>query len=304
MKKLTIHHVTNYSYGRPVGFGPHHWMFRPRDSHDLRLLDMAIDVRPRAALRWYHDVFGNSIAIARFEERSQELRFESRIELEHYGADLEEFPIDGIAETLPFVYPTFEQPDLARSIERHYPDPEGEVGAWARRFLSKRGRSRTLDVLGAMTEAIREDFRYQARDEPGVQTPTETLELGTGSCRDYAVYFMEAARSLGLAARFVTGYLYDPALDGAAPADIRGAGSTHAWAQVYLPGAGWIEFDPTNGSVGGANLFRVGVARTPEQAVPLRGTFDGKPGDYRGMTIQVRVSMARPELRRVGANDA
>ncbi len=304
MTRLTIHHVTTYSYARPIQFGPHRWMFRPRDSHDLRLLDMQIDVRPTPKLRWYHDVFGNSIAIATFDGAATELRFESRIELEHYGVELTEFPVDSVAETLPFVYPTFEQPDLARTIERHYPDPEGEVEDWARRFLSKRGKSRTIDVLGAMTEAIREDFRYQLREEPGVQTPTETIDLGSGSCRDFAVFFMEAARSLGLAARFVTGYLYDPALDGNASVGLRGGGSTHAWAQVYLPGAGWIEFDPTNGMIGGANLFRVGVARTPEQAMPLRGTFEGSGSDYRGMSIQVTVSAQRDELRRVGANDA
>jgi transglutaminase-like putative cysteine protease len=305
MARLSIHHVTTYSYAQPVKFGPHHWMFRPRDTHDLRLLDMKITVQPDPELRWYHDVFGNSIAIARFEAPARELRFESRIELEHYGVELDEFPVDDVAHSLPFVYPTREQPDLARTIERHYPDPEGEVADWARKFLSERGRSRTSDVLGAMTEAIRQDFRYQARDEPGVQTPTETLEMGSGSCRDFAIFFMEAARSLGLAARFVTGYLYDPALDGVTSLEVRGAGTTHAWAQVYLPGAGWIEMDPTNGIVGSTNLFRVGVGRTPEQAMPLRGTFEGNAADYRGMNVQVTVNDITPvPPRRVGANDA
>ena len=280
-------------------------MFQPRDNHDLRLLDLNFSVHPEPRLRWYQDVFGNSIAIVRFEERASELRFESTIELEHHAETPNEFPVDDIAHTLPFVYPTHEQPDLARTIERHYPDPEGEVARWARRFLSERGRSRTSDVLGAMTHEIRQDFRYQSRDEPGVQTPTETLELGSGSCRDFAVFFMEAARSLGLASRFVTGYLYDPAQDGVTSLDVRGAGTTHAWAQVYLPGAGWIEMDPTNGIVGSKNLFRVGVGRTPEQAMPLRGTFQGNAGDYRGMSVQVTVNDITPgTLRRVGANDA
>jgi transglutaminase-like putative cysteine protease len=155
-----------------------------------------------------------------------------------------------------------------------------------------------------MTEAIYQDFRYQARDEPGVQTPMETLDQGTGSCRDYAVFFMEAARSLGLAARFVTGYLYDPALDGISGVEVRGAGTTHAWSQVYLPGAGWVEFDPTNGIIGGKNLFRVGVARMPEQAIPLRGTFDGDGSDYLGMNVSVSVTTVPEPLMRVGANDA
>jgi transglutaminase-like putative cysteine protease len=132
----------------------------------------------------------------------------------------------------------------------------------------------------------------------------ETLEQGTGSCRDYAVFFMEAARSLSLAARFVTGYLYDPALDGISGVEVRGAGTTHAWAQIYLPGAGWVEFDPTNGIIGGKNLFRVGVARMPEQAIPLRGTFDGDGSDYLGMNVSVSVTSMPEALLRVGANDA
>lgn len=301
MARLSIHHVTTYSYARPVTFGPHHWMFRPRDTHDLRLLRMTIDIRPQPELRWYHDVFGNSIAIARFPDAASELRFESRIELEHYGVELDAFPVDDEAQNLPFVYPTLEQPDLARTIERHYPDPEGEVADWARGFLGEQGSGDTSEVLGAMTQTIRQDFRYQARDEHGVQTPTETLALGSGSCRDFAVFLMEAARSLGLAARFVTGYLYDPALDGAAGQAMRGAGTTHAWAQVYLPGAGWIELDPTNGIVGSANLFRIGVGRTPEQAVPLRGTFEGYPGDYLGMNVEVTVSDITPAAPGGGA---
>jgi len=303
MHRLQIHHKTSYSYGRAVVFGTHYCMFRPRDSHDLRIVSTALSIEPAAQTRWYHDVFGNSITIAEFEEASDRLTFESTLVIEHYGAETTEFPVDEQATTLPFVYPTGEHPDLARTMERHYPDPEGEVGEWARRFLSERGKSRTMDVLGAMNDAIRQDFRYEARDEHGVQTPTETLKLGTGSCRDYAVFFMEAARSLGLAARFVTGYLYDPALDGITGIEVRGAGSTHAWAQIYLPGAGWIEFDPTNAIVGGRNLFRVGVARTPEQAIPLRGTFDGGAEDYQGMTVDVSVTTLDNEPNLAIAND-
>jgi len=304
MQRLQIHHTTTYSYRRPINFGPHHWLFRPRDSHDLRIRSVSMHVDPVANLRWYHDVFGNSITIASFDQPAQSLTFESRIEIEHYGFERTEYPIEDTAETLPFVYPIGEKSDLSRTTDRHYPDPNGEIADWARRFLSERGKSRTMDVLGAMTEAIRQDFRYQARDDPGVQTPMETLEQGTGSCRDYAVFFMEAARSLGLAARFVTGYLYDPALDGISGVEVRGAGTTHAWAQIYLPGAGWVEFDPTNGIIGGKNLFRVGVARMPEQAIPLRGTFDGDGSDYLGMNVSVSVTSMPEALLRVGANDA
>jgi transglutaminase-like putative cysteine protease len=295
MNRLTIHHVTTYRYRNPVRFGEHRLMFRPRDSHDLRLIHTELAISPAASVRWYHDVFGNSITIASFTEAAAELRFESTIELEHYGVETTEFPIAEFAQHLPFTYSPDELPDLTRTTERHYSDPDRKIDTWARRFLNPNGHSLTQDVLVAMTQAIRDEFTYQLRELHGVQTPTETLVLGSGSCRDYAVFLMEAARSLGLAARFVTGYLYDPALDGAAPSGLRGAGNTHAWAQIYLPGAGWVEFDPTNGMIGGANLFRVGVARTPEQAVPLQGTFHGQPDDLLDMTVNVTVTaMQRP----------
>ena len=299
MSRLTIHHVTTYRYRNPVSFGEHRLMFRPRDSHDLRLIHTELSISPRAKVRWYHDVFGNSITIANFEEAAAELRFESTIELQHYGVETTDFPIEPFARYLPFTYSPDELPDLTRTTERYYSDPERQVDAWAQRFLNPNGKSLTQDVLVAMTGAVKQEFTYQLRELHGVQTPKETLQLGSGSCRDYAVFLMEAARSLGLAARFVTGYLYDPALDGGVSYGLRGAGTTHAWAQIYLPGAGWIEFDPTNGMTGGANLFRVGVARTPEQAVPLQGTFRGQPDDLLDMTVNVTVTAAEPQLSQV-----
>jgi transglutaminase-like putative cysteine protease len=125
--------------------------------------------------------------------------------------------------------------------------------------------------------------------QDGVQTPAQTLTLGSGTCRDYALLMMETVRSLGVAARFVSGYLYDAALDGAAPGMV-GAGYTHAWVQVYLPGSGWVEFDPTNGLVGGPNLIRVAVARDPTQAIPVQGSYTGAAGDFLDMNVEVIVT--------------
>lgn len=296
MPRLIVQHLTVYRYHRPVRFGEHRLMFRPRDSHDLRLIDSALTISPVARVRWLHDVFSNSIAIASFEESAAELRFESRIEVEHYGLSDPDFPVEDYASTYPFHYASDEIPDLTRSIERHYPDGAREVDAWAKRFLDGRGTVETQDLLARMNRAIHEDFRYETRFAVGVQSPVETLSLGRGTCRDLALFMMEAVRSLGLAARFVSGYLYDPALDRTVQngaADLRGAGNTHAWVQVFLPGAGWVEFDPTNGLAGGANLIRVAVARDPAQAIPLQGTYFGGGGDF--IEMQVEVSVTKQE---------
>ncbi|SMF11670.1 Transglutaminase-like enzyme, putative cysteine protease [Tistlia consotensis] len=298
MTILTVRHLTSYRYRRPVTFGEHRLMFRPRDSHDLRLVDTALAISPRAQVRWLHDVFSNSIAIASFEEPAEELRFESRIVIDHFGLEDPDFGIEPYAQTYPFSYSSDEIPDLGRTVERHYPDPDRAVDAWAKAFVQEAdgiGPVGTFDLLLRMNAAIHERFDYRRRYGLGTQTPIETLEHGGGSCRDYALFMMEAARALGFAARFVSGYLYDPALDQAGAASrIQGAGDTHAWVQVYLPGAGWVEFDPTNGKAGGANLIRVAVARDPSQAMPLQGTYYGGPDDYLEMTVEVEVRRGPP----------
>ncbi len=289
MQRLTVNHKTTYRYRRPVEFGEHRLMFRPRDSHDLRLLDARLTISPKADVRWLHDVFSNSVAIATFKGPSNVLEFTSLIVVERYAFKALEFPIEPFAQTIPFSYPASEVPDLGRTIERHMSDPDRKVTDWARRFLSQdSGITDTETFLLSVTRAIRDDLRYTVRHEPGVQSPIETLELGSGTCRDYAVLMMEAVRSVGLAARFVSGYLYDPALN-AGNAGNSATGSTHAWVQVYLPGAGWVEFDPTNGSYGGENLVPIAVARQPEQAMPVSGSFKGDANDFIEMTVDVTV---------------
>lgn len=286
MQILTVHHTTTYRYHNPVRFGPHRLMFRPRDSHDLRLVSTALTIAPAAEIRWLHDVFSNSIAIATFQEMATELRFESQVTVEHYGLVAPDFRLEDFARAYPFSYPSSEIPDLGRTIERHYPDPTHSVDHWAKQFVAR--SADTLEILSDMTRTIARDITYARRYEIGTQEPAETLRLRTGTCRDMALLMMEGARGLGFAARFVSGYLYDPALDGAA-SGIVGAGDTHAWVQIYLPGAGWIEFDPTNGIVGGTNLIRVAVAREPEQALPLTGSYFGAAEDYAGIDVMVEV---------------
>jgi transglutaminase-like putative cysteine protease len=286
---LSVDHVTTYRYRQPVGLGEHRILFRPRDSYDQRLLAASLTVTPEPeSLRWIHDVFGNCVAVARFRGRAQELRFVARITLEHTPEPPLSFALAPHAARFPFAYEPDEMPDLARCIERQRPDPDDAVLAWARGFLEPDGTAETRALLAAMTAGIRRDFAYEARTEKGVQDPAETLRLRRGSCRDFALLMIEAVRSLGMAARFVSGYIYVPERDGAALHV--GGGSTHAWVQVYLPGAGWVEFDPTNGIVGNRDLIRVAVARHPGQAVPLHGSWIGRPEDFLDMAVTVRVT--------------
>jgi transglutaminase-like putative cysteine protease len=291
---FAIQHVTVYRYARPVRLGTHRLMFRPRDSHDLRLLNSTLTISPPAAsIRWIHDVFGNSIAIAEFDCETTELRLQSDIVLEHFPLDNPLFEIADYARHYPFAYAMEEIPDLARLIERHYPDPEHNVDLWARQFVippaNGSGLIETQPMLERMMRTIKNDFTYRVREEEGTQTPAQTLEERSGSCRDFALLMIEAARSLGLAARFVSGYVYDPAAEHSTP-EAASYGTTHAWVQVYLPGAGWVEFDPSNDIVGGRNLIRIAVARDVSQAVPVSGLWTGRPGDCLGMEVQVRIS--------------
>lgn len=290
MTILHVRHSTTYQYRRPVEFGEHRLMSRPRDSHDLRLLETTLRIEPLASsIRWIHDVFGNSIALVSFTQASEQLMIESGFRAEHFPAPPQALELETYAARLPFSYAADEALDLGHTKERHYPDPEHRVDAWAKAIVERVPEARTLDVLVAMTTSIRDRFQYVTREQVGVQSPLETLELGSGSCRDFAAFMMEAVRSLGLAARFVSGYLYDEKLVGAA-GGLVGGGATHAWLQVFLPGAGWVELDPTNALVGGRNLIRVAVVRDPSQAAPLVGTFTGTADDLESMTVSVQVT--------------
>lgn len=263
-------------------------MLRPREGHDQRLIESTLTITPEPSeLRWQHDVFGNSVGIARFTGRARELCFDSRVLLDHAPVNALDYTIGEDAETYPFSYDVEDMADLARSIERQYADPDHEIERWARTFIRRDGPTRTRDLLAAMTHGVRQRFTYVPRSERGVQEPLLTMRLGNGTCRDFAVFMIEALRALGLAARFVSGYIYDGARDGHI-----GGGATHAWLRVYVPGAGWVELDPTNGIVGNHDLIRVAVARDHRQVLPLHGTWTGFPADNLGMTVEVSVTRA------------
>jgi transglutaminase-like putative cysteine protease len=295
MPILSIRHLTHYRYRNSVVLGEHRMMFRPRESYDQRILSYDLTITPRPAhLRSMHDVSGNCVSIATFSGASCDLTFESRLTLEHTPLPAFAEPngkIEIYGGAIPFAYSVEDLPDLRLSMLRQHSDPERKVDRWASQFVGV-GETSLRPLLSEMTRAIRATFKYHVRHAKGAQTPLETLALGTGTCRDYAVFMIDAVRSLGLAARFVSGYIYTPRKPGA---PIRqGGGHTHAWVQVYLPVCGWVEFDPTNGIVGNSDLVRVAIARDPRQAVPLHGTWAGAPSDYIGMEVEVEVRGENP----------
>ena len=295
MPILNIHHLTRYSYRRPVAFGDHRVMFRPLESYDQRILESRLVIAPEPVeLRFVHDVFGNCVGVAKFAGKAEEISFESHVRLEHTPAPLvteDEDLIDASAQTFPFAYSAEDLPDLMRSIERQHSDPERRLERWAQRFLRQEGPTGVLAALSEMTHAIRREFTYCQRLYGPAQAPLETLRLASGTCRDYAMLMMEAARSLGLAARFVSGYVYSRG--GAGGPKRAGGGHTHAWVRVFLPSCGWVEFDPTNGIVGATDLIRVAITRDPSQAAPLWGSYDGEADDFLGMEVEVDVEVER-----------
>jgi transglutaminase-like putative cysteine protease len=291
--RYDITHTTVYRYAKPVTFGEHRVMFRPRESHDLRVLATDLQVSPVALVRMIQDPYSNSVALVQPQGEATELKIVCAFTIEHAHSNNLELPLSPTAEFFPFAYSVDERFDLEHYLRPHYDDPEGKLTAWARQFIRTDGPTGTRDLLVQMNQHIRDELTYIARDEEGTQSPLITLARGSGSCRDFALLMMEAARRLGVATRFVSGYLYDPSLDEASDeagdSAVFGAGSTHAWLQAYLPGAGWVPFDPTNNLLGGYHLVRVGVSRDPKQAAPISGSWYGEPDAYVGLDVVVRV---------------
>jgi transglutaminase-like putative cysteine protease len=291
--RYDITHTTVYRYAKPVTFGEHRVMFRPRESHDLRVLATDLQVSPEALVRMIQDPYSNSVALVQPQGEATELKIVCSFTIEHAHSNNLELPLSPSAEFFPFAYSVDERFDLEHYLRPHYDDPEGKLTAWARQFIRTDGPTSTRDLLVQMNQHIRDELTYIARDEEGTQSPLVTLARGSGSCRDFALLMMEAARRLGVATRFVSGYLYDPSLDQASAeagdSAVVGAGSTHAWLQAYLPGAGWVPFDPTNNLLGGYHLVRVGVSRDPKQAAPISGSWYGEPDAYAGLDVVVRV---------------
>ena len=295
MPSLTIRHVTTYHYRRPVAFGEHCLMLRPRDSHTQKVIEADLQISPKpTSLRFFQDAFGNHVAIARFSGRAKDLCFDSTVRIEHKSSDAADYDLEDVPRIFPIQYSADEVPDLAHCIERRQPDPGNVVAGFAHQFLAPSGSTGAFELLTRLSLGINQSLLYRRREAKGIQSPGETLELGHGSCRDFAVLMIELARALGFAARFASGYLAVSLADPEEVVSSSSGGSTHAWAQIYLPGVGWIDFDPTRASVGTIGLVTVAFVRDPRHAIPLHGTYIGLASDFLAMEVHVRLTSARP----------
>ncbi len=286
MTIFNIIHRTTYRYDRPVGLGPHRLMLRPRDGRELRVASSDLTIAPEADVAWSDDVFGNAVATATFDGASDTLAVACESRVERLAAAWPVFPIAASAISYPFRYADDEYCDLG-ALAAAQPDPGGRLRDWTRAFV-RSDPTDTLSLLKDLSAGISAWVRYEVREDGPAQSPLATLDRGQGSCRDYATLLVEAVRILGLGARVVSGYLcsVDDDLVGSG-----GSGSTHAWAEVFVPGAGWITFDPTNRSVGGASLIAVGVARDLAQLMPVSGHYIASNPVSQIMDVEVSVQI-------------
>lgn len=281
MQRFKLLHRTYYNYSSEVMLGAHSLRLRPRENHELRIETMKLSITPTANLLWHRDIEGNSVATATFSTPITQLVVESEAIIQQYNETPLDFLVADEAVHYPFQYRDADQMVLAPYMT--LPDPETSelIKQWIGNIWQENEAIQTYTLLRRLTSYIYENYAYQLREEPGVQTATQTLSLKTGSCRDFAALFMCAASCLGLASRFVSGYLYAPLL-----AEM--AGATHAWAEVYIPGAGWKGFDPTIGKIVGPDHIMVAVARLPESVPPIAGSFSGTAKS--SLTVGVWVS--------------
>ncbi len=280
MKRLRISHTTEYFYRSMVTFGTHRALLRPREGHDVHIESSRLEIEPAADVRWLRDIHGNSITMITFKAPGNRLRLFSEVVVQHYDHNPVDFLIDPTAFHFPFQYAADEQTDLIPYQMCSYPADTAELDLWLDVIYRPGQLIPTFDLLSLLNTRIHNSFRYAPREKPGLQSPARTLALGSGSCRDYAVLLMEAARHWGFGARFVTGYVQ--LSEGQ-------HGSTHAWTEIYIPGAGWRGFDPTNNKLAGTDHVSVAVARDPEKASPLAGKWKGLPNAFDRMVVNVEV---------------
>ncbi|MCC5807748.1 MAG: transglutaminase family protein [Opitutales bacterium] len=279
--KLSIHHRTCYTYSAPVSFGDQHVFLRPRDSNVLVVDSFTLETSPPSRQRWVRDAFNNIVLVTNTGlVTATDLVLTCGMTVQSLEANPFDFVLEPYATGYPFDYEERERTALAPAVETAVPEAE-TVMDWFRSVVPTPDRHEdVVQFLSDLNSAVRASITYERRDEEGIQTPDETLRLRRGSCRDMAMLFIAVCRRLGLAARFVSGYLYDAppeeAGTGGAGEGVgfnRAVGSMHAWAEVYLPGAGWKGFDPTNGILANAYFVPAAVAIDPSSVSPVQGNY-------------------------------
>ena len=281
--KLRIQHRTTYRYSEKVAFGPHRLMLRPREGHDIQIEQSVLHVTPAHRINWIRDVYGNSIAVVNFNEPAAELMIYSDLLLNHFEINPFDFYIEPDATRYPFFYDHKTLLELSALTQQVYSSDAVRVREWLGQFWRSGQTTGTLALLQQLNGHIFRSFRYQVRNEPGVQSPAKTLQNNSGSCRDFATLFIEACRCLGLGARFVSGYILSGGTTGV-------GASTHAWAEVYLPGVGWKGFDPTLGLLTTSQHIPVAVSQHPENAMPISGSFIGRSSAFLNVEVTVKVA--------------
>jgi transglutaminase-like putative cysteine protease len=279
--KLRIHHETVYTYTKRVRFGPHRLVIRPREGHDLRVESMELSVSPPARATWIRDVFGNSIALLRFEANAKELRIVSDVEVSR-SSPYSHRKYDTEPTDFPPVYDALEIAVVSAYQQLSYSADSGTVARWVRAQAPKPPKD-VESLVARLNRGIHEQIRYVRREERGVQTPAETIKKGAGSCRDSATLLLDAVRSQGIAARFASGYLECPAGEA-------GHASTHAWIEIYLPGHGWRGYDPTTGGRTSERHVDTGLSKHPRGGMPIVGSYYGTAAACKGMMVGVKLT--------------
>ncbi len=285
MRRIEIAHTTRYEYSEPVEFLMHKLHVRPREGHDIRIESSRLTITPAYTIRWERDIYSNSIALANFTEKGQILEISSDVVVQHYQEQPLDFASGGSTLYYPFRYNPLEQIDLIPYQIAVYPLDCPIIQEWVGQIWTPGNLIDASTLLELLNKFIVSKFKYQMREEPGVQSPRTTIESGSGSCRDFAVLFIETCRVFGFASRFVSGYLLLPADQSSQHL------TTHAWSEVYLPGSGWRGFDSTSGLLTAGDHIAVAHHRHPEAIPPVAGSFIGNSGLLPTLSVNVNVKV-------------
>ena len=282
MSRIRIVHTTTYRYAKPVTFGIHRLVLRPREGHDVQVENLSLRISPAGAVSWHRDIFGNSIALASFSEPSDFLEFSSDATVFRRDHTSHRRLLDVLPVRIPVQYSGLEGPVALGYLESVYPDEASRLRDWTMNTFSPKQGDDAVHLVHEINSWIYHSIRYRRRTDRGVQTPLETLELQSGSCRDMATLLLEIARTLKLASRFASGYL-----DSAA--SFAGDASTHAWTEVYFPEHGWFGCDPTLGEGTSQKHIASGVSSHPRGVMPISGAYSGPLSSFLGMSVTVKI---------------